>query len=185
MAEIPKELSTFHVPEHLEHFHRPIFEAQYGLKVGVLIFSTLNDRVLLIKRSGRVSNRNSWECPGRTVEQSDKSIVHVAVRECRERTQLRISAFLDVMQDMWLEESQKVHTFIFLVNVYDNKRPEQLLRTVVLNPAEHQQFQWATLMEIERMGEALFFPKNLKGIILDAFSFLGTPGCLRGRSSAV
>lgn len=32
-------------------------------------------------------------------------------------------------------------------------------------------------MEIEYIGKALFLPEKLKGIILDAFEFLGTPGC--------
>ncbi|RAH53811.1 hypothetical protein BO85DRAFT_503992 [Aspergillus piperis CBS 112811] len=153
--------------KHLEYFYRSLSEAQYGLKVGVLIFSSLKDCVLFIKRSGRFNNENSWECPGGTVEQSNESIIYITVYKCHEKTQLYIS----------IERNRKVHMFIFIVNVYDNKQPEQQLRMVILNPAEHQQFQWAMLMEIERMGEALFLPKKLKGIILDAFEFLGTPGC--------
>lgn len=93
---------------YLEQFRGPLSKAQSDLKVGVLIFSPLKDRVLLVKRSERVSHRNIWECPGGAVEQSDKSNVHVAVHGCREKTQLHISAFLDAMQDKWPKGNRQV-----------------------------------------------------------------------------
>ncbi|KAA8648119.1 hypothetical protein EYZ11_013350 [Aspergillus tanneri] len=175
MAAVQEELSAFYVPGHLEQFQAPLSKVQSDLKVGVLIFSPLKDRVLLVKRSERDSHGNIWECPGGGIEQNDKSIVQGAVRECREETQLHISAFIDVVHENWLKGDRQVRKFIFIADVHESKEPEQMLTKVVLNPAEHQQFQWAKRTEIENMDEAMFFPKQ-KGIILDAFAFLGTPG---------
>ncbi|THC88045.1 hypothetical protein EYZ11_012509 [Aspergillus tanneri] len=177
---IKDKLSDFRVASHLSEYQAPLPKTEVDLKVGVLIFTPSKKDVLLVQRAKSDSHANIWECPGGGVEQigtehteADMSIIHAAVRECREETQLHISAFMGLIQDRWLKRGRTVHKFIFIVDVHESEEPQQLLDKVVLNPAEHQAFRWATRNEVVDMSEATFFP-NQRGMILSAFDSLSS-----------
>ncbi|KAH8691835.1 hypothetical protein BGW36DRAFT_410429 [Talaromyces proteolyticus] len=171
------ELSTFRVPEHLVQCESHPPDYLHDAKVGVIIFSSRKDHVLLLKTSETASHPNTWEYPGGSIELDvepehiDESIIHAAVRECREVTQLHISNFIDVVRDQWIKGNQEVRKFIFIVNVHDNQNPEPMWTKVGLNPAKHQAFLWAERAMVEGMDEDMFFPKQ-KQTILDSFEFV-------------
>lgn len=122
--------------------------------------------MLLIKRGKGNNYLGIWETPG-GVKQSDTSVVHAAVRECREQTQLHISHVSFVFYQNWYKENRARHKFWFIVDIHENiySDVKQLCKRIVLNSAEHASFWWATKEEIEGMDEDVFLP-DLKRLLL-------------------
>ncbi|KAI0908225.1 NUDIX hydrolase domain-like protein [Ustulina deusta] len=135
-----------------------------GLAVGALIFSHLPpaDRVLLIQRDKSDSLPEKWEIPSGVVSNNpskDATVLQAVVRELWEETGLLARELKRVVnapgeEGFVFSNSTKTKVFcrfVFEVGAAEDENGGMEIR---LNPAEHQDFVWATEEEVrERVVE--------------------------------
>lgn len=129
------------------------------LVVGVLVFST--DKVLLLQRAATERYYpNIWELPSGKVEAEDDTLLDAAARECFEETGLIVTDFVAEAKSFTYStgESSSSLQLNFDVKVQEGDM-------VVVNPKEHQAYQWCTEKDIEKVGVT----DSTKEILRDAF----------------
>jgi 8-oxo-dGTP pyrophosphatase MutT (NUDIX family) len=142
------------------------------IATGALVFDTIDSttpRVLLIQRSAGDSMPNRWEIPGGGCDDEDPSILHTVARELWEEAGLRASCIGAPVGDPHFFSSRSgkhICKFNFVVQVDGNLEAR-------LNPEEHQQFVWASEIEV-RAKKAKdigldFTTKELEDMVLQAF----------------
>lgn len=155
--------------------------AGYGLvATGALVFSgtaTDTPRILLVQRSARDTMPHQWEVPGGACDDDDETILHAAARELWEEAGLKATCFREAVGNphVFVTGSGKpICKLNFVVDVEmnfeDSLQPK-------LDPNEHQQFAWATEMEVRfrKVGdiELKFTSEQLEDAILRTFEELG------------
>ena len=116
------------------------------LVVGVLIFSS--DRILLLQRAATERfYPNIWELPSGNVEIEDVTLLDAAARECFEETALTVTAFVAEGKSFKYSTSKGSTSLQlnFDVEVQEGDH-------VIVNPEEHQAYQWCSEQEIEMVG---------------------------------
>jgi 8-oxo-dGTP pyrophosphatase MutT (NUDIX family) len=128
-----------------------------GLATGNLVFDP-EGKVLLIQRASHDSMPNRWEIPGGAVDDEDPTILYGAAREMWEESGLIAKRFNRLVtegpggRDLQVfpnsKETRWFCRFSFDVNV-------ESCRNIKLDPAEHQDFAWASEDEIrvQKIGD--------------------------------
>lgn len=168
-------------PPTLNHYNKPA--AQWladndkhfnGLAASALVFSP-SDRILLVQRAAHDSMPNKWEIPGGAVDASDATLLHGAARELWEETGLVGERAVQLVTEGEGRPEWSVFTnrtgakilakFCFEVGVGEGE--------VRVDPAEHQDFVWATEEEVRggRVGEReiTITARSMRAIILEGF----------------
>lgn len=184
--QFPPSLSPFDVPAR-DYLAR--CGAQWdGLAVGALIFSTpsLQDRVLLIQRDKSDSLPEKWEIPSGVVSNDpskDATVLQAVVRELWEETgllarELKRVANAPGEHGFVFSNSTKTKVFCRFVFEASAEEDESGGMQIRLNPAEHQDFVWATEEQVregvvERDGggkeKIELTSGHLQSLILEAF----------------
>jgi 8-oxo-dGTP pyrophosphatase MutT (NUDIX family) len=146
-----------------------------GLCTGIVVFNP-EGRVLLIQRAPHDSMPHKWETPGGGVDDDDPSLLHAAARELWEESGLVAVHFTRIVP----EGSGQL-----MSDVFSNRTGKRFFRRVtllaevdscehvVLDPAEHQDFVWATEDEVrqQRIGdrELIITHTSVQELLLGAF----------------
>ncbi|KAJ2979557.1 hypothetical protein NQ176_g3176 [Zarea fungicola] len=146
------------------------------LATGNLVFNK-DSKILLLQRAPHDSLPNRWEIPGGGADDSDSSILHSAARELWEETGLVATRFHHLVTEGTAGRDLQIFPnstktlwlcrFSFNVQV---QNPAQ----VTLDPAEHQDFVWASEEEV-RAGKAghrdiIITNDAMRLVILEGFS---------------
>jgi 8-oxo-dGTP pyrophosphatase MutT (NUDIX family) len=130
------------------------------LVVGVLIFSS--DNVLLLQRAAtELHYPNIWELPSGKVETEDATLLDAAARECLEETGLTVTAFVAEGKSFKYSTGKGSSSLQLNFNVEVQEGDP-----IIINPEEHQAYQWCSEDEIEIVGVT----DATKDILKDAFS---------------
>lgn len=154
--------------------------AGYGLiATGALVFSgkaTDTPRILLVQRSARDTMPHLWEVPGGACDDEDETILHAAARELWEEAGLKATNFHEAVGNphVFVSRSGKpICKLNFVVDVEEGVEGSLQPR---LDPNEHQQFVWATEVEVRsrKAGdiELKFTSEQLLDAILRTFEGL-------------
>ena len=152
-----------------------------GLGTARVVFNS-EGRVLLIQRASHDSMPDRWELPDGAVDEDDATILHAAARELREESGLHARRFTHVITKSPHEEPGRAFRnragtkvwcqFTFVVEVY---KPEP----VALDPAEHQDFLWASKEVVRdqrtKNREITITHGDVRDFILAAFSARKNP----------
>ncbi|UKZ54327.1 hypothetical protein TrVGV298_008135 [Trichoderma virens] len=145
------------------------------LATGCIVFNP-EGKVLLIQRASHDSLPNRWEIPGGAVENDDSTILYGAAREMWEESGLVAKRFVRLVTEgpggrdlqvfpnstktLWLCR------FSFDIEVQSTSH-------VKLDPAEHQDFVWASEDEIrvQKIGDRDISITNnaMRSVILESF----------------
>lgn len=146
-----------------------------ALATGAMVFDA-QDRLLLVKRAASDSMPNTWEVPGGAVDDEDPTVLHGCARELREESGLVARRIRHVIAEGPDSEPGSVFTnrsgtrvfckFCFEVEVDEGQQ-------VQLDPAEHQDYVWATEEEArcQRVGdkEIPWITEQMKRLVAEAF----------------
>ena len=155
----PTAYISRHFTREIPHHHHPTF-----LATGAIVFDRASPpRVLLVQRAPSDSMPLLWETPGGGCDDGDTSILHACVRELKEEAGLDATSIGPFVRcpaakgsdsesgTEWAEKfgchcffSRKgklIYKFSFMVEV---RQPVE----VVLDPAEHVAYLWATEEEV-------------------------------------
>lgn len=109
--------------------------------------------ILLLQRAASDSEPNKWEPPGGACDDDDPSILHAAARELWEEAGLEAAHIDGLVGDPYffsLRNGKKVCQFSFAVHVRAANDSAGVAPMVVrLDPAEHQNYVWATEAEVK------------------------------------
>ncbi|SPO03080.1 uncharacterized protein DNG_05761 [Cephalotrichum gorgonifer] len=146
-----------------------------GLAVGALVFSP-TERILLVQRAAHDSMPNRWETPGGAADPEDATLLDAAARELWEESGLVARRVTRVVSEGEGRAPGQVFTnrtgskilcrFSFEVEV-------EGWEGVSLDPAEHQDYVWATEEEV-RAGRAegreiVFTNRGMMALVLEGF----------------
>jgi 8-oxo-dGTP pyrophosphatase MutT (NUDIX family) len=114
------------------------------------------------------------EVPGGKVDDTDKTLLHAAVRELKEETGLVATRVCGKAAEFTFEDGRPGHQPVTWLKLIFHMEVENL--EVTLDPVEHQRYLFATKEEIEHDlvgGVTLaYISEENKRIKLDAFSLL-------------
>jgi len=155
---VPTSLSCFDVParDYLALHNAP----WDGLAVGALVFSSADtDRVLLIQRAKSDSLPGIWEIPSGVVSNDpakDATVAKAVVRELWEETGLMTIGLRRLVnapgeEGFVFSNSTKTKVFCRFVFEVDIEKDQNGPMEIKLNPAEHQDFTWATAEEVKEL----------------------------------
>ncbi|KAK0707307.1 NUDIX hydrolase domain-like protein [Lasiosphaeris hirsuta] len=124
-------------------------------------------RVLLIQRAATDGFPLLWESPGGGVERNnDATLLHALQRELAEETGLALARVAALLDDKYEWAGGRARKITFLVEVDADQE-------VVLDPAEHADFVWATEAEVRDGrcdGRVLDFAyPGARELVLEAF----------------
>lgn len=167
---VANELSEFTVPMKKYLEDKPEYHL---LAVGAQVY--WNGRVLLVQRSASDSIPLKWETPGGACDEEDATVLHAASRELFEESGLYATRIARLVSHWsWhhrrLNSTIVKYNFVVEVKCLDNEAPK-----VKLDPKEHEQFVWATKVEVEadrtKQGNIAlnFTSTDQKQSILDGF----------------
>lgn len=128
---------------------------------GVIVSAVVihQEHVLLIQRAATDGFPNLWETPGGGMDTDIEGFSGALARELQEETGLvlhDVLALLDRTEFEGASGEGRYRKYTFLVSVKDEEEASDGGQPqVVLNPAEHQDFVWASLkdLRVERCGE--------------------------------
>ncbi|KAL0489380.1 nucleoside diphosphate-linked moiety X motif [Acrasis kona] len=165
------EIFTFE--ELISEFNHPVetYRANHTLKPDIIIGGAIVYRiqqvpqVLVVQRAENDSYPNKWEVPGGCVDVDDTTVVHGAIRELFEETGLKAKKVLHVLTPRLFEgnDGKRFLKLTFLVDTHD-------CSCVVLDPKEHQAFEWISRVEVENQRPK-FVHQDLVEEILTGFDF--------------
>lgn len=168
--------SPFKVPPQTYLQNHPDAKFKY-IATAALVFDNAESatpRVLLIQRSSQDSWPNCWEIPGGACDDEDESILHGVARELWEESGLvasYVGPSLGDGQQFFSSSGRCVGKFLFCVEALgggNEKAPK-----VKLNPAEHQNFVWASEEEVKAKQKGdlklTFTSLDSYNVIVEAF----------------
>ncbi|KAH0558377.1 hypothetical protein GP486_004967 [Trichoglossum hirsutum] len=161
---------------HPQYQHLVIGALIFGYRPPAIGGSSSDDRqprLLLVKRSAMDSYPGCWEVPSGSVERTDLTISDAVAREVLEETKLRVSRFVGEVRGQpvhwWSRQGGGIRVLKLSFEVEVVELPERLTarRTslahdgpseslnlddvpVVLNPDEHEAYEWVTREELEK-----------------------------------
>lgn len=139
--------------------HKATSDGMTHLSTGVAVL--FDKKILLVRRAASDSLPGNYEIPGGGVDEGE-TVLEGAVREVKEETGLIVSKVIATFEGFDYSNSKKpkVRQTNYLVEVHPGE--------VKLNPAEHDQFVW---VNIDNLDELLMTPKMHK-CLLDVFKII-------------
>lgn len=184
MAQEQSPTAPFAVSSALRHYLCPVpsLARTFPKPIDRFLASTCvfdpANRLLLIQRSATDGWPLMWEVPGGCVDPTDETVVHAAARELEEEAGMTATSFKacvdefgGAMPHVWEDDNpDKDWLWCRLAFVVEVKGGGE---AVVLDEKEHQDFVWATEMEVRegRAGdrELKFVSDGMREILLGAF----------------
>ncbi|KAF2198669.1 hypothetical protein GQ43DRAFT_443126 [Delitschia confertaspora ATCC 74209] len=165
--EVPASLAAYCVSEREYIQQHPDYHI---LVVGAVVFH--EERLLLVQRAASDTFPNLQEFPGGKMDDIDETILHAVARELKEETGLEATKFVRKVGEMdWQRKDRRTGENLKWLKLIFEVKVKEI--NVVLDPAEHQQYLFATEEEIlndKAKGVELSFISPLnKAIKLEAF----------------
>ncbi|KAL8296611.1 hypothetical protein RB597_005948 [Gaeumannomyces tritici] len=145
---------TLAVPAHLLPYDVPIpqyLATQPGvdeLLTAAVVFDPHTDKILLVQRAASDGVPHRWETPGGSVEPAaDATVLAAAARELREESGLAADAVVALVHAHEFDHGGRTFqklTFEFEVTGLSSSSSSSALPVVTLDPAEHQDYVWAS-----------------------------------------
>ncbi|KAF1913249.1 NUDIX hydrolase domain-like protein [Ampelomyces quisqualis] len=138
---------------------------------GVVVFNK-DGKLLLVQRAAdEKAFPNMWEIPGGKIDDTDETLLHAAVRELNEETGLTATRVRRKVADFTFEDGRPGGPTVTWLKLIFEVEVEDL--DVTLNPAEHQQYLFASEEEVvsDLVGDTklVYISPPNKRIKLDAF----------------
>ncbi|KAL8380852.1 hypothetical protein RB595_005239 [Gaeumannomyces hyphopodioides] len=146
----PDPPATLAVPAHLLPYNAPVpqyLATQPGvdeLLTGAAVFDPHTGRVLLVQRAASDGVPDRWETPGGSVEPAaDATVLAAAARELREEAGLAASAAVALVHAHEFVHGGRTFQKLTFEFEVAGLSPD-LATAVTLDPAEHQDYVWAS-----------------------------------------
>ncbi|KAF2995090.1 hypothetical protein E8E13_003361 [Curvularia kusanoi] len=119
----------------------------HNICTGAVVFNK-DSKLLLVQRAKEeLAFANLWEIPGGGMDDTDETILHAAARELKEETGLVPIRIARKVMQIKFADGGKINPermWLKLIFQFEVDDPS----AVVLNPAEHQRFAWASEEEV-------------------------------------